>query len=104
MSELHQALKSWIDNLITLPRDILHIYGGFLFYLVWVLIFKGQRKLLGLGILLILAVGNEVLDLVYYFDRSGKMYWNESLSDIFHTVFCPFLLFVFLRFYRVRKG
>lgn len=103
MSELNQTIKSFIESVTYLSRDVLHVYGGFVGYLLWLLLHKSKKQVQGLLLLLFLAVINEILDLHYYSNILDKINWQESSSDIFNTVFLPFLLFLFLRRKRIQK-
>lgn len=96
MGEISQSIKSVIDNLTFLSRDILHVYGGVIFFMLWVLVFKEKKQLICLLILFTLAIFNEILDISFYLKKVDKVNWTESISDIFNTVFLPILLFLFL--------
>lgn len=96
MGEISQSIKSVIDNLTFLSRDVLHVYGGVIFFMLWVLVFKEKKQLICLLILFTLAIFNEILDISFYLKKVDKVNWTESISDIFNTVFLPILLFLFL--------
>ena len=98
MGEISQNIKSVIDNLTFLSRDVLHVYGGVIFFMFWVLIFKQRKLLICLLIIYVVAVANEILDISFYLKKTNNINWIESISDIFNTVFLPTLLFFFLNF------
>mgnify|MGYP000114880462 CR=1 FL=1 len=98
MGELNHLLKSFISDFTFLSKDVLHVYGGVFFIIFWLLIFKGKYRYLSLAVLAALAIGNEVLDTLYYSQKELQVNWPESLSDIFNTIFLPILMLFFLRF------
>ena len=96
MGSLNQELKSLIEEFTFLSRDVLHVYGGMFAFLSWLIIFKYKKRILGLLLIFVAAVINEVLDGFYYFEQSGRIHWAESISDIFNTVFTPLIFYFFL--------
>lgn len=98
MGEISQNIKSIIENVSFLSRDVLHVYGGVIFFMLWVLIFKKKKQLLSLLIIFTLAIFNEILDISFYLKKVNNINWTESIIDIFNTVFLPILLFLFLNY------
>lgn len=94
MVTLVQDLKTFISEFTYLSKDVLHVYAGVLFTLLWMLIFKDKKKWLCIGLLVVFALINELLDISHYFEKSKTIAWAESISDIFNTVFLPLLLIV----------
>lgn len=97
MVELNQYIKTLISNITFLSKDVLHVYGGVFFVLLWLIIFKQRKQYLCVAILIILSVVNEVLDISYTLGKANKIYWGESCSDIFNTIFLPIILLVFVK-------
>lgn len=99
MADFYQNIKSLVDNFTFLSRDVLHVYGGVLFFMFWIVVFKKQRQILCLTIISIAALVNEILDILFVLKRTNNINWTENISDIFNTIFLPFLLYLFLRFW-----
>lgn len=99
MADFYQNIKSLVDNFTFLSRDVLHVYGGVLFFMLWIVVFKKQRQILCLTIISIAALVNEILDILFVLKRTNNINWTENISDIFNTIFLPFLLYLFLRFW-----
>lgn len=100
MEILNQQIKNFIKDYTLLSSELLHVYAGILIYLVWLIIFKNKYSTYCLLGIVLAALVNEVLDLKYYFDKIGRLKWMASLFDIFHTLFLPFIMHGFLKFYR----
>jgi hypothetical protein len=103
MGAFYQDIKNLIQGVTAVPKDILHIYGGFIAFLVWMLLFRGRKKLLGIALISLSAVANEIMDLQYHARKAGNMNWQESFSDISHTVLIPVLLLLFLHYFYEKR-
>lgn len=95
---IHQSFKSIIDQYSFLSRDVLHVYLGVLFIFLFRVFIPKIIGIYGIVILSILAIINEILDLMYFHERTGTLNWTESFSDIFNTLFLPIILLQFLKF------
>lgn len=93
-----QKIKSLIASFTFLSKDVLHVYGGALFFMLWFVLLKRKKQYLCLVLICLAAVINEILDISYYTSKTNRIDWAESISDIFNTVFAPFALFLFLKF------
>ncbi len=93
-----QKIKSLIASYTFLSKDVLHVYGGALFFMLWFVILKREKQYLCLLLICLAAVINEIFDISYYTSKTNRIDWVESISDIFNTVFAPFTLFLFLKF------
>ena len=98
MGELNQYIKSIIEQITFLSRDVLHVYGGVLFFMFWVIIFKQKKLLICLLIIYIGAIFNEILDISFYLKKTNSINWMESITDVFNTIFLPTLLLFFLKY------
>ena len=98
MDEINQNIKSIIEEITFLSRDVLHIYGGVLFFMLWILVFKKKKQAFCLLIIYTIAIFNEILDISFYLNRKNRIDWTESIIDLFNTVFLPTLLFLFLNY------
>jgi hypothetical protein len=103
MEELNQSFKSLVESWSCLSKDVLHVYAGVFFYLIWVLIFKGRNQVICLFLILTISLLNEALDISYSLKQGSQANWGESLSDIFNTVFLPVVIFLFLKFMKWKK-
>lgn len=92
-----QELKSFVQSFTFLSRDVLHIYGGVIFFLLWCLIFKHKYKFVSLFIIGFTAISNELFDLIYYYDKLGHYRWLDSSIDIVNTLLLPIIFFIFLK-------
>lgn len=103
VEDFSQNLKSLISSFTFLSRDVLHVYGGALFFMLWFILLKGKKQYLCLFLICLAALINEILDISYYLNKTDRIDWAESISDIFNTVFAPFALFYFLRYHDKTK-
>ena len=101
MTSLIQELKNTIEGFTHLSRDALHIYGGVLFLLLWILLFRGKKVHIGVLVIALMAIFNEYVDIKYHYDKYSSIKWGPSFSDVFNTVFLPFI--IYLRYHLPRK-
>ncbi|MGB1294300.1 MAG: hypothetical protein ACPG6V_02385 [Flavobacteriales bacterium] len=92
---LQQDIKSTIDTFSFLSRDVLHVYGGVMLYLLWQYLFQNKKSKLFFFLLFILAFVNEVFDTLGHSNHIQGVNWEESLSDVFNTVSLPLVLHIF---------
>jgi hypothetical protein len=87
MGEINQELKSIIEGLTFLSRDMLHVYGGILFLLLWTLFFKNQKVYIGLILVFFMAIVNEYFDIEYNFKHKleGKPF--RHIQHRFYSLF-----------------
>lgn len=91
-------LKFLIEQSTFLSRDALHIYGGTLFYLIWLSLFKNEFSTRPLWIIFFLIGINESLDIFLSLRSNGRIYWTASFLDFFNTLLLPVLLYLFFRY------
>lgn len=96
--QILQEFKSVIQEVTFLSRDVLHIYGGVIFFLFWKMFFKEKYPKFPLLIISIIIFFNETLDLFYYYNKSGCVKWGNSLEDVINTLFLPCVLYLFLKY------
>lgn len=104
MEEIYHDIKSFIGRFSFLSRDVLHVYGGSLFFIFWVFILNKRRQLLCLLMIGLTAIVNEVLDILYAIQQKHDLIWGEVISDIFNTIALPIILFFFLKYLEQKQG
>lgn len=84
-------LKAEISAGLGIERDLLHIPGGILLFVLLVVALRRRRHGVGLAFLGVLALQilNETLDAMDWFARSGEIRWDEALSDTLLTITLP---------------
>jgi len=101
----YQSFKLVLVKFFSLDaKDVIHVYLGFLFFFIAILIFKKpitSYKLLIVG--LIGAVIMEILDLRDDYTYFGQLRWAASLRDIVNTNFLPFLIIFLARLGLIKK-
>ena len=91
-----QAVKQLIVLTIGLSRDALHIYVGLAVLLVMALILRKQlSSLIPLGIVFLVAVIGEIVDIRDDLLTTGHWRLGASLHDVVNTVFWPAVLTMF---------
>lgn len=90
--------KVWIEQLIPLDRDYLHILAGALIlaaYIGWTAARRRpMRPGFAVGLVLAVAIANEILDLWHDVARSAEPNLGESLKDIGLTLVLPLAAWV----------
>lgn len=93
VSGYQEFVKSVVDA-TGWPDTILHIHAGLGIFLCAHLLFRRSRSLMfPLFVTLLMELGNETLDWLYY----GSPRWSDTLPDILHTMFWPVMLTFVLR-------
>lgn len=85
-------------NALPLSKDAVHIYIGFLVFVVAVVVWKkGRIQTSCLIPVLFVAFGMEAFDLVDDWRAFGYLRWSASLHDIVNTSFWPFVVVVLVK-------
>ena len=93
-------MKTWLNDATGLSRDALHIFTGLGVQLVLVLALRSWfGALWPIGIVLLLAIGNEWIDLTTE-TWTGELAWQyaESAKDLATTLSAPLTLLLLSRF------
>lgn len=84
-----------------LPDAMLHLHAGMLIFLATALVMRrGLDDILPLGIVIIAACGNEVLDRI----NLGNWNWPDTRMDLFHTIVWPLATLLVARAVRGRRS
>lgn len=102
MGSLNQELKRLMKDITFLLSDLLHVYGGVLFFLGWRLIFRSQKQYLALLIILLIAILNEGLDISFTIQKSHTIDLIESIKDTANTIFLPIILHFFFKYTKTK--
>lgn len=85
-----QAAKLAIVAFTGLAKDALHIYVGLAVFLLILALWPGSRRTWWpLLLVLLVAVGGELLDLLDDLASLGYWRWGASLHDVLNTAFWP---------------
>lgn len=88
-----QAAKLAVVAATGLAKDALHIYVGLAVFLLVLALWPGSRRTWRpLLIVLLVAVGGELLDLRDDLASLGYWRWSASLHDVLNTAFWPAVL------------
>ncbi|AMU95647.1 hypothetical protein AOA14_13615 [Sphingopyxis terrae subsp. terrae NBRC 15098] len=84
-----------------LPDAMLHLHAGMLIFLATALVVRrGLHDILPLGIVIIAACGNEVLDRI----NLGNWNWPDTRMDLFNTIVWPLATLLVARTVRGRRS
>ncbi len=84
-----------------LPDAMLHLHAGMLIFLATALVMRrGLDDILPLGIVIIAACGNEVLDRI----NLGNWNWPETRMDLFNTIVWPLATLLVARAVRAARS
>lgn len=84
-----------------LPDAMLHLHAGMLIFLATALVMRrGLHDILPLGIVIIAACGNEVLDRI----NLGNWNWPDTRMDLFNTIVWPLATLLVARAVRGRRS
>ncbi len=84
------GLKDLIGSVMHLSPDALHVHLGLAVFLAAAAVLRSERRWLhAFGLLLLVCLGNEVMDLTIDYWRGDRLRWLNGLKDIVNTVFWP---------------
>jgi hypothetical protein len=99
-----QSSKLWIQDLIGLSKDALHIYVGLAVFLLAALILRRPlRDWRPLAAVAAVALAGEIWDVVEWTNRGNAPQWNNHWHDLWNTTFWPLMLFALARWTRLLK-
>ena len=82
--------KLHAERWLQLSPDALHIHVGLFVFLIASIIGTGERRfLVAWGVVLLLALFGEILDLYFAYSRGFVLRWGNSLKDVFNTMLWP---------------
>lgn len=94
-----QAIKTTIIVATGLSRDALHIYLGLAVLLLAVaLLRKPLRSLVPWGVVWVVSILGELLDMRDDFVVYGYWRWDASVHDVLNTMFWPSVLMLLARY------
>ncbi len=94
MELYYRQLKTFLSDITHLPNDMLHIYGGVICILFWLILFKGKRGFLGIILIVIGETINELIDMSYLYHTKGIFDLGKHIPDFINTVFLPVLIWL----------
>lgn len=96
MIHLYAQLKDLIEAVIGLDRNVLHVHLGIVLFMLLAWCFpQPHRYRRALVWLLVIAVLNEVFDVLMAFDKGKRPNWSDDIADIINTLFWPAVWCVF---------
>jgi hypothetical protein len=99
-----QESKLWLQDLVGLSKDALHIYVGLAIFLIAAILFRRPLSdIRPLAAVFLVAVGGEILDLLERLEPEKDPFWASNWHDLWNTMFWPTVLFVLARSPRVLK-
>jgi len=91
-----QDFKQFTRDTLMMSSDMLHVYGGALFMLFYLMLFGNKMKFLPLILISLVLLVNEANDLLYYKNVTQIYPVWASVKDIINTALLPLLLLLFL--------
>ena len=83
-------LKDFIEAIIGLDRNVLHVHLGIALFILFAWIFSGPgRYRKAFFWLLVLELVNEFIDAMMALDRGRSPNWPDTLADIINTLIWP---------------
>lgn len=99
---LVDAYKSLVDAIVSwtgFSHEILHVHCGLIIYvLVQILLGTRRGSMPALQIVVVVEIGNEVMNRLYY----GEWRWADTLNDLALTIFWPCILVIASKYRRAR--
>jgi len=84
------GLKDLIGSVTHLSPDALHVHLGLAVFLAAAAVLRSDRRWLhAFGLLLLVSLGNEIMDLTIDYWHGDRLRWLNGLKDIVNTVFWP---------------
>lgn len=100
----YQSSKLWLQDLVGLSKDALHIYVGLTVFLLAALILRRPlRDGRPIGAVLLVALAGEIWDLIEWTGRGNEAVWPNHWHDLRNTMFWPLVLFATARWTKVLK-
>ena len=100
----YQSSKLWLQDLVGLSKDALHIYVGLSVFLLAALILRRPlRDWRPLAAVALVALAGEIWDLVEWTNRGNSALWANHWHDLWNTMFWPLVLFALARWTRLLK-
>jgi hypothetical protein len=100
----YQSSKLWLQDLVGLGKDALHIYVGLIVLLLTAALLRVPlRDWRPIGAVLLIAVAGEIWDLVEWTGRGNAARWANHWHDLWNTMFWPLVLFALARWTRLLK-
>ena len=99
-----QTSKLWLQDLVGLSKDALHIYVGLaVFLLAAFLLRRPLRDWRPAAAVVLVALAGEIWDLVEWTNRGNPPRWGNHWHDLWNTMFWPLVLFGLARWTRLLK-
>ncbi len=94
--EWHSELKLYLEDLLGVSNDALHIHLGILIFLVFVLAMRRHPRRFSFALfgLLVICLVNEALDIQFQIENWRPVRWDESIKDVLGTLFWPVVMSV----------
>ncbi len=100
-----QSGKLWLQDLVGLSKDAMHIYVGLTVFLLAALVLRRPlRDWRPLAAVMLVALAGEIWDLVEWTNRGKEARWPNHWHDLWNTVFWPLVLFALARWTRLLKS
>jgi hypothetical protein len=100
----YQSSKLWVQDLVGLSKDALHIYVGLIVLLLVAALLRAPlRDWRPIGAVLLVAVAGEIWDMIEWTRRGNSLLWPNHWHDLWNTMFWPSMLFATARWTRLLK-
>ena len=97
-----QRSKIWLMQLLSLPKDALHIYVGMTVFLLGAALFRWPlSSWKPLALVVAVAVLGEAWDVVDTWSIGADPLWVRNWHDVWNTCFWPAMLFLLARYTRL---
>lgn len=98
-------LKDFIEAIIGLDRNVLHVHLGIALFILFAWIFSGPgRYRKAFFWLLVLELVNEFIDAMMALDRGRSPNWPDTLADIINTLIWPAIWCLWHHYRRLRAA
>jgi hypothetical protein len=99
-----QSGKLWLQDLVGLSKDALHIYVGLAVFLLALALLRAPlRDWRPVAAVFAVALTGEVWDLIEWTTRGRPVQWPNHWHDLWNTCFWPLVLFALARWTEVLK-
>lgn len=103
MIHYYSDFKNFLEAIIGLDRNVLHVHLGIALFIFLSLLFSGaNRYRKALFWLLVFELVNEFIDAMMAFDRGRSPNWPDTVADIINTMIWPTVWCLWRHYRRLR--
>lgn len=104
MIHYYSNFKDFIEAIVGLDRNVLHVHLGIALFLLFAWIFPGaNRYRKAFFWLVVVEFLNEFIDVMMAVDAHRTPNWPDAMADIINTLFWP-AVYCLWRHHRKRRG